>query len=275
MKPIVVLAAIVVGVAAAGAVPYAGLYDISATDQHTAPVYRLLEIGMRQSVKRRAAAIPVPPLDDRARIALGLELYAARCVQCHGAPGVAPEPFALGMTPAAANLAHTAREWAPAELFWAVKHGIKMTGMPAWTFRLSDDEIWAVVAFLQELPRLSPREYAAAAAAKPRGAAVPAAATPEAGPSAERGRAAILQYACVTCHEIPGIVGANAPVGPPLAGIGTRQFVAGMLPNTPDNMVRWLRAPQALNPASAMPDLGLSERDARDIAAYLATLRRP
>ncbi len=259
------------GLAAGAGVLYSGVYDVSATAQHTAPVYELIEIGMRRSVSRRASAIEVPPLDEPARIERGLAHFREHCVQCHGGPGVAPEGFALGMMPAAANLAHTAREWPPAELFWVVKHGIKMTGMPAWEFRLADDEIWAIVAFLQELPRLSPQAYRARAAP----AAQPAAGPAGSGPDAARGRAAIAQYACVTCHQIPGIVGASAPVGPPLAGIGTRQLVAGVLPNTPDNLVRWLRSPQQVNPLSAMPDLAVSERDARDMAAYLATLKRP
>ena len=80
-------------------------------------------------------------------------------MQCHGAPGIAPEPFALGMTPVPANLAYTARTWRPAELFWTIKQGIKMTGMPAWAFRMDDDEIWAIVAFLRVMPALSPEAY--------------------------------------------------------------------------------------------------------------------
>ena len=83
---------------------------------------------------------------------------------------------------------------------------------------------------------------------------------------------AINQYACVTCHEIPGIVGANAPVGPPLKGVASRVMLGGVLPNSPENMVLWLRHPQKVAPLSAMPDLGVTEQDARDIAAYLATL---
>jgi mono/diheme cytochrome c family protein len=78
-------------------------------------------------------------------------------VQCHGAPGVAPEPFALGMTPAPAALVHTARTWTLAEIFWVVKEGIKMTGMPAWKYRMSEDDMWAVVAFLPAMARLTPR----------------------------------------------------------------------------------------------------------------------
>jgi mono/diheme cytochrome c family protein len=255
------------GVAGA-AVLYSGLYDTSATDQHLAPTYWLLDTGLRESVERRAKSIDVPPLDDEKMAARGLAHFRRHCVQCHGAPGVAPEPFALGMTPVPANLAHTAREWPPAQLFWVLKHGIKMAGMPAFEFRLPDDELWSIIAFLVELPRLSPREYRQRPTVD-----VPAGEPAfEAEPDAARGSRAVRQYACVTCHRIPGIVGPNAPVGPPLDGIGSRTILAGLLPNTFENMVRWLRDPQEVNPGSAMPDLGVSERDARDIAAYLATL---
>jgi mono/diheme cytochrome c family protein len=258
----------VLAAAAAAGIFYAGLYDISATDQHLAPTYWLLDTGMRRSVKQRAARITVPDLDRPEQKQRGLALFRQHCVQCHGAPGVAPEPFALGMTPAPANLVYTAREWSPAELFWVVKEGIKMTGMPAWKHRLSDDDIWAIVSLMRELPRLSPETYRAMKA-PPATASAPDVAVPD----ADRGKKTIEQYACVTCHEIPGVVGANAPVGPPLEAVGTRGFIAGVLPNTPENMVRWLRNPQAVSPKSAMPDLGVSERDARDIAAYLSTLK--
>ncbi|MGH8742509.1 MAG: c-type cytochrome, partial [Burkholderiales bacterium] len=241
----------VIALAAAGSI-YLGIYDISATDQHLAPTYRLLDTAMRRSVRSRAADIAVPDLRQPGRLERGLGFYRQHCVQCHGAPGVAPEPFALGLTPAPANLAHTAREWRAAEIFWVVKEGIKMTGMPAWKYRMADDDIWAVVAFLQEMPRLSPEEYRSRKASQQAASQPPVISMPE----AERGRRAIDQYACVTCHAIPGIVGSNAPVGPPLAAIATRGFIAGVLPNTPQNMVRWLRHPQAVNPRSAMPDLG-------------------
>ena len=88
-----------------------------------------------------------------------------------------------------------------------------------------------------------------------------------------RGKAALQQYACVTCHDIPGVVGAYAPVGPPLGGIAARKLIAGNLANTPENMIRWLRSPPSVNPVTAMPDLGVTERDARDIAEFLATLK--
>jgi mono/diheme cytochrome c family protein len=259
---------IVLALAAAAAF-YAGVYDISATDQHLAPTYWLLDTGMRRSVRQRAAGIALPDLGQPGQIERGLALYRRHCVQCHGAPGVAPEPFALGMVPTPANLVYTAREWHPAEVFWVVKEGIKMTGMPAWKYRLAEADIWAIVSFMRELPKLTPEEYRSMKVAPPGATEAPGAAAPD----ARRGKKAIDQYACATCHQIPGIVGANAPVGPPLDGAGTRGFIAGVLPNTPENMARWIRHPQAVSPRSAMPDLGVSERDAQDIAAYLSTLR--
>lgn len=92
-------------------------------------------------------------------------------------------------------------------------------------------------------------------------------------PDAKRGRTALQQYACVACHRVPGVTGPQAHVGPPLEGIASRKMLGGVLPNTAENMVRWIRAPQQAAPLTAMPALGVSERDARDIAAYLATLR--
>ena len=266
---LLIAGAAVVMVAAGFAVLYAGLYDIAATHQHLQSTYWLLDTGMRESVRRRARHIDVPPLGDEQQLAQGLAGFRRHCVACHGAPGVAPQPFALGMAPAPVNLVYSAREWTPAQLFWVIKFGIKMSGMPAWQFRLHDEQIWAIVAFMQRLPLLSPRDYAALSAND-----VPqhpdAAATGSG--DAERGRLAMSQYGCATCHSIPGIVGAHAPVGPPLGGVAGRSLIAGRWPNTPQHMERWLRSPQELKPGSAMPTLGVSAADARDMAAYLATL---
>ena len=134
---------------------YAGFYNVAATHQHLRPTFWLLRIGLDESVQRHARSITAPPLTDQALAARGLALFHAHCEQCHGGPGVAPEPFALGLTPSPANLAHSVRERTPAELYWVVKNGIKMTGMPAWAFRLAERDLWAVVAFLIELPRMT------------------------------------------------------------------------------------------------------------------------
>lgn len=255
---------------------YAGIYNPAATLQHTAPVYWLLKVAMRQSVKHHASEIRVPPLNDRPLLVRGGQLYRAHCVQCHGAPGVAPDAFALGMTPLPANLALTTREWQdPAELYWVIRYGIKMSGMPAWEFRLVDADLWAVTGFVNTLPQLSPREYQAWAATAVAAATATTAAPSAAGGAADsaRGKIALQQYACVSCHVIPGVVAASNPVGPSLAAIGSRKYLAGVLPNTPDNMVRWLRAPQEVAPTTAMPDLGVTQADARDMAAFLETLK--
>jgi putative membrane protein len=94
---------------------------------------------------------------------------------------------------------------------------------------------------------------------------------PDASP--DRGRTAISRYGCGSCHTIPGITGAHGMVGPPLGQIASRVYIAGVLPNEPDNMIRWIENPLAVDSKTAMPNMGVTPRDARDIAAYLYTLR--
>lgn len=93
------------------------------------------------------------------------------------------------------------------------------------------------------------------------------------GGSPQRGRAAISRYGCATCHTIPGVHGADALVGPPLTQMGSRSYIAGVLPNTPDNMIRWIENPPQVDQLTAMPNLGVTDQDARDIAGYLYTLK--
>jgi cytochrome c2 len=88
-----------------------------------------------------------------------------------------------------------------------------------------------------------------------------------------RGRDAIALYGCGSCHTIPGVRSADALVGPPLDRIGSRAFVGGVVRNTPDNLISWIQNPPALDEKTAMPNLGVTPTDARDIAAYLYTLR--
>jgi cytochrome c len=88
-----------------------------------------------------------------------------------------------------------------------------------------------------------------------------------------RGPDLLRKYGCQTCHTIPGVVGANGLVGPPLAGIASRSYIAGVLPNAPDNMLRWIRDPKGVDAKTAMPNTGVTPSDARHIAAYLYTLK--
>ena len=96
---------------------------------------------------------------------------------------------------------------------------------------------------------------------------------PAAGGDARRGLEFVQRYGCMSCHTIPGVSQARGQVGPPLEGIARRAYLGGILPNTPENMVIWLRHPQKIDPRSAMPDLGVSEPEARDMTAYLYTLK--
>ena len=93
------------------------------------------------------------------------------------------------------------------------------------------------------------------------------------GGDAQRGAAAIAKYGCGSCHIIPGISGAHGLAGPPLSGIASRTYIAGVLQNTPDNMMRWLENPPAVDEHTVMPNLGVTHQDAIDIAGYLYTLR--
>lgn len=93
------------------------------------------------------------------------------------------------------------------------------------------------------------------------------------GGDADRGKDAILRYGCTACHSIPGIRGPRGMVGPPLDHMVQRGFIAGKYQNTPQNLTQWLQNPQAMDPNNAMPNLGVTPDDAKDITAYLYTLR--
>ena len=84
-----------------------------------------------------------------------------------------------------------------------------------------------------------------------------------------RGKVALTQFACAACHIIPGITGSKVYVGRPLTDLAKRKFIAGSLPNTQANLMAWIRNPQQFDPQTAMPNMEVSERDARDISAYL------
>lgn len=255
-----------------------GLYDVAATKQHFQPVYSILEHAMHQSVRLRARNIEAPPtLDSPQLLARGAACFRDKCVACHGAPGVAQQDFGQSMQPLPGPLMDATQRWKPRELYWLTRHGIRMSGMPAWQFHLADDDLWAVVAFLQKLPSLSPQQYGQATA----DSAAPACPAPETAAPAthaahvadpRRGKLALTQHACHACHTIPGIPGNSPQVGPPLAGMAHRTLIAGKLANTPDNMVRWITRTHEVDPRSAMPDMGVTEQDARDMAAYLGTL---
>jgi cytochrome c len=92
------------------------------------------------------------------------------------------------------------------------------------------------------------------------------------GGNPSQGVAAIERFGCGSCHTIPGVRGADGKVGPPLTDWSERGYIAGQLPNNAANLIRWIMDPQGVEPGTAMPDLGVTEEQARDIAAYLFTV---
>ena len=139
---------------------YSGAYDVAATTDHLGLTEWALETTMERSVASRAAGIPVPgDLDSQPRIEAGAAHYVNTCETCHGGPGVETSEFAEGLNPKAPDLADEAEEWSPAELFWITKHGVRMTGMPAFGPTHADEDLWAMVAFVRALPGMSADEY--------------------------------------------------------------------------------------------------------------------
>ena len=263
------------GVLASAAVVFGGLYNIAATVQHTKPVYLLLETTMNASVQRRARDVVVPPsLDAPGRVLRGAACYRDRCVQCHGGPGVRADAIGMAMQPVPGSLIGAARAWRARELYWITRNGIKMSGMPAWQHHLTEDELWAVVAFVQQLPALTPTAYheLMVQAWRCRDSDPPTA-PGTAFDRAERGQLALRMYGCHACHSIPGVSGPHPQVGPPLAGFASRQLIAGRLANTHENLVTWIRHPRRVDPQTAMPDQAVTEAHADEMAAYLTTLR--
>ena len=135
------------------------IYNIGADDQHTRPVYALMETMRERSIEARAGELKVPDLKDPARITQGAGNYNAMCMGCHLAPGMADTELSKGLYPAPPNLAQETVE--AAEAFWVIKHGIKASGMPAWGKSMEDEYIWNMAAFLQELPKLNAQQYQA------------------------------------------------------------------------------------------------------------------
>src|SRR3954453_15904143 len=130
---------------------YFGSYNVAANDPHWGLTQQILDTVKTRSIKAHASGITVPAdLDNPDRLVIGVERFAAHCAVCHGGPGVLKGDIGKGLYPTPPDLAVAARRYTAPELFWIIKNGIKMTGMPAWADH-SDDEIWATVGFLKKL----------------------------------------------------------------------------------------------------------------------------
>ena len=137
----------------------AGLYNIAANEQHYPLIYTVFEEGLQYSIQNHAEDIQVPALGAPAQLLRGAAVYRANCVQCHGAPGIAPLSQGMSMQPMPGPLVDADVNWETRELYWITRNGIKMSGMPAWEYHLSDSDIWAVVAFVAAMPGMTPADY--------------------------------------------------------------------------------------------------------------------
>jgi mono/diheme cytochrome c family protein len=151
--------AIVAGIAA-GVFFLGGFYSVAATDEDPKAVDWALIQVRQASIARHATGTPPMSLDDAATIQAGARAYSERgCVHCHGAPGVEWSKFSEGLRPDPPDLKEVVPNREPRELFWVVKNGIKMTGMPGFGALLQDKDLWTVVAFLKKLPSVSDADY--------------------------------------------------------------------------------------------------------------------
>ncbi len=154
-------AVLVVVLLAAGALMFvaAGMAPVAADAGHWPVTRVLLHSAMSRAVEVRAMKLQAPPLDDLALLQKGAGHYATACMDCHGAPGGPRRHVVRQMTPTPPFLPEKLGRMTPEELFWVVDHGIKYTAMPAWGARGRGDEVWAMVAFLEQIERMSPQRF--------------------------------------------------------------------------------------------------------------------
>lgn len=150
----IVLAVIAIGL---GTIAYSGVYDVGADDHHWPVTLYLLQAVRDRSIRVRSDSLKVPGLNDPQLVLQGAGQYAAMCAGCHLAPGVRDSEMRSGLYPQPPNLSQVRVD--PRSAFWVIKHGIKMSAMPAWGASHGDAAIWSLVAFLQKLPVLTPRQY--------------------------------------------------------------------------------------------------------------------
>jgi mono/diheme cytochrome c family protein len=147
----------VLGMLGTGAYVWSGRYDIGADDHHTRPVHLLIQTLRERSVAWHARDLALPNLDDPQLILKGAGQYTAMCTGCHLAPGMHDSEIRPGLYPQPPELAKLHLD--PRQAFWVIKHGIKMSAMPAWGGSHDDATIWSMVAFLQKLPGMTPAQY--------------------------------------------------------------------------------------------------------------------
>ena len=165
--PFIAVLAALVAIGAAAFI-YLGVYNIAADEPHTPAVYSVLERLRNQSIQAHARGIS-PPADlaSAQRVSVGAGLYGEMCSGCHLGPGVEKSEMSQGLYPQAPELVSVAQRLTPAQQFWIIKHGVKLSAMPAWGKTHPDPLIWDMVAFVRKLPGMTPEQYKALVASAP------------------------------------------------------------------------------------------------------------
>lgn len=243
---LLVLAALAVGGALFLA---AGLAPIAADAGHWPVTRVVLEFAMSRAVRMRALPLRAPPLDDPAMVRKGAGHYASGCMPCHGAPGTPRNEIARHMTPAPPFLPRSLGKMSPEELFWVVRHGVKYTAMPSWAAGDRDDEVWAMVAFLERLPGLTPAQFRALAGGESE--------------SRNGGGSGAMPGSCARCH---GREGRGATAFPKLAGLDRAYLLASL-----EAFASGKRHSGIMQPVAA----ALGARELRQLAAHYAAQPPP
>jgi len=248
------------------AVAASGVIPVTASGGHFAITEWLLIFAKERSVSTHTLGAPAPPLGEPSAVLKGAGHFESACRPCHGAPDLAQQPrVARAMLPPPPNLSERAPAWEPKELFYIVKNGIKMTGMPAWPALGRDDEVQAMVAFLEVLPSLDADGYrglvhgapsadvAAAPSGEPLGGLVGDAHPPR-----------VVAASCGRCHGLDGRGRGNAAF-PALAGQSPRYLLAALEAYASDQ-----RQSGMMQPIAA----ALGSDELREAAEYYGRLPR-
>ena len=148
---------------------FMGGFDVAADAAWSQPSTWAIHRTMIHSVQARSGEARPPDRFTVAEVREGFRLYDAHCAMCHGGPGLGREPWTAGLEPSPPYLIDAAHRWSRQDLYWIIRHGVKMTGMPGWKARISSPETWNLVAFLEALPYLTADDYARMRAALPQG----------------------------------------------------------------------------------------------------------
>jgi cytochrome c553 len=233
-----------------------GVVPIKASSGHWTITKRFLEFSKRRSVATHSLGITAPPLDDRRLVLRGAGQYDYACRPCHGSPSFDQPRVASRMTPTPPDLRESVRKYDDPALFYIVKHGIKLTGMPAWPSQQRDDEVWAMVAFLRTLPGLDAAAYDALARGpvdeSPR-VPIEALVAPSQVPEA-------VTDSCARCHGVDGLGRGAFPV---LAGQHAAYLRASL-----DAYLKGERHSGIMEPVAA----SLGPDEMQEIAEYYSSL---